>query len=352
MNLETGVAPLGAPTVGEERTQAGRHTIAAVIPLYNGARFIEEALGSVLCQTRPPDEIIVVDDGSSDQGPELVAKMALRGPITLILKPNGGQSSARNLGIRSSKSSLIALLDQDDLWYPRHLELLERPFLFHPEADRIGWVSSDLDVMDEKGNLTQRQALLWYDKMNDKTNLIHYIREDLFILPSASIFLKSAFDSVGGFDEELSGYEDDDFFLRLFLARYLNHRLNESLSGWRMHRGSSSQSATMARSRMRYARKLFSLFPDGACSDQLSSRYIAPRFLKTIIFDDLVPAMKSRNFEALDPIVQNLEQIMEFATPKLQRKMRLRIKLIKFSAKLNSKVVLTFVARRLRKMWH
>jgi len=84
--------------------------IAAVIPLYNGGEFIEEALNSVLIQTLPPSKIIVVDDGSTDSGPDMVESMARDHNICLLRKPNGGQASARNLGIARAQTPLIALL--------------------------------------------------------------------------------------------------------------------------------------------------------------------------------------------------------------------------------------------------
>ena len=97
--------------------------ITAIIPLYNGAEFIEGSLNSVLTQTLPPVKIVVVDDGSADAGPAIVERMARQhNNISLLSKPNGGQSSARNLGAAHAQTPLIALLDQDDIWYPHHLE--------------------------------------------------------------------------------------------------------------------------------------------------------------------------------------------------------------------------------------
>src|SRR5882724_4095714 len=113
--------------------------ISAVIPLYNGEKYIEQALHSVLSQTLAPADIIVVDDGSTDGGAAIVEKMAALHPIRLLCKENGGQSSARNLGIAHSGGDLIALLDQDDLWYPNHLEELVKPFL-EPRSKQLGWV--------------------------------------------------------------------------------------------------------------------------------------------------------------------------------------------------------------------
>ncbi|MGB3673903.1 MAG: glycosyltransferase family A protein, partial [Candidatus Nanopelagicales bacterium] len=130
-----------------EHPIASRWSIAVIIALYNGERFIDETLRSVFAQSLSPDEIIVVDDGSTDGGPQIVEKLAEKHPITLIKGEHRGQSAARNFGIDSTTSDLIALLDHDDTWYPRHLEKLRRPFLDTHRDRHLGWVYSDVDEM-------------------------------------------------------------------------------------------------------------------------------------------------------------------------------------------------------------
>src|SRR4051794_37464464 len=125
-------------------------SISAIIPLYNGASYITQALDSVFAQELPPVEVIVVDDGSTDDGPELVRQYAARHPLTFMRKANGGQSSARNCAIRQAKGALIAPLDQDDCWYPHHLRELVRPFQEQPRR-RIGWTYSNLDEIGADG---------------------------------------------------------------------------------------------------------------------------------------------------------------------------------------------------------
>ena len=115
---------------GDARGQ--EHSIVAIIPLYNGAMWIDWAIRSVLAQTHMPDEFIVVDDGSTDGGAAVVERLAAEYPIIkLMRKRNGGQSAARNFAVAHSKSVLIALLDQDDFWYPTHLERLLKPLHGH-----------------------------------------------------------------------------------------------------------------------------------------------------------------------------------------------------------------------------
>src|SRR6266852_4016643 len=133
-------------------------SIAAIIPLYNGARWIEQSIKSVLAQTLAPDEFIVVDDGSTDDGPCIVERLSQSHPIRLLRKPNGGQSSARNFGVAHSKSALIALLDQDDAWYPHHLAALVEPFRL-PRGVPLGWVYSELDEIDESCGMVNNRLL-------------------------------------------------------------------------------------------------------------------------------------------------------------------------------------------------
>jgi glycosyltransferase involved in cell wall biosynthesis len=98
-------------------------TVSVVIPLYNKGQYVERALHSVLTQTRPAAEIIVIDDGSTDDGPERVKKLALLNPsINLVRQENKGPGPARNAGMALAKSKYIAFLDADDEWLPSFLE--------------------------------------------------------------------------------------------------------------------------------------------------------------------------------------------------------------------------------------
>lgn len=275
--------------------------ITAIIPLYNGSAFIEEALKSIFAQTLAPTEIIVVNDGSTDDGAgvAIVERLAKTYPVTLIHKPNGGQSSARNLGAERAKTALFALLDQDDVWYPNHLEELVKPFLA-PASQAIGWVYSNLDEIDEFGYLVARSYLSSIGVPHPKRHIFDCIRQDMFILPSASLIDREAFLSVGGFDDRLCGYEDDDLFMRMFRAGFENIYLDKALSKWRIYPGSTSYSFRMARSRGIYTRKLLDMFPD----DEKRSRYyardlIVPRFFEHAIREYEV-AVKLGEAQAID----------------------------------------------------
>ena len=265
----------------------------AVIPLYNGAKYIEGAVRSVWAQTVPADEIIVVNDGSTDHGPQIVERLADEGRVKLLQKPNGGQSSARNYGVAHSKSALIAFLDQDDVWYPKHLAELVRPFQSQGGLP-LGWVYSDLDEIDESGRLRRRSILASMVEVfsrlgvtapeHPKRTLTGCLQRDMFILPSASLISRSAFESVGGFDERLSGYEDDDLFLRMFRASFDNIFLDQALSQWRIHPTSTSYTERMSHSRQIYFQKLLHEYPDDLHQNVYYRRdFIAPRFAECLL---------------------------------------------------------------------
>jgi glycosyltransferase involved in cell wall biosynthesis len=235
-------------------------SIVAIIPLYNGAKWIEGTIRSVFAQTLQPHEFIVVDDGSTDDGAgvAIVERLARERPITLLRKSNGRQSAARNFGVAHSASALIALLDQDDEWYPNHLEELVKPY--QEKRDRaLALTYSHLSHVDEKGLVVRRRFL---DGWSPKQTLVECLANDMGIQPSATLISRKAFDAVGGFDESLSCYEDDDLFLRFFRSGYDMAFVDKICSFWRIHTGSCMHSDNMWRSIRLYMEKQLREFPE------------------------------------------------------------------------------------------
>jgi glycosyltransferase involved in cell wall biosynthesis len=297
-------------------------SIVAIIPLYNGARWIEGAIRSVFAQTLQPDEFIVVDDGSTDEGAgaAIVERLAKERPIALLRKANGGQSSARNFGVRHSTTALIGFLDQDDLWYPGHLATLVKPFR-KPTAMPLGWVYSDLAEIDETGGMMRHSILRSAPNEHPKRTLVGCIESDMFILPSASLICREAFEAVGGFDEQLCGYEDDDLFLRMFRAGYGNIFLNQPLSAWRIHASSTSYTERMAVSRRMYMQKLINLFPDDRHRGFRYQKYlIVPRFLRCNIVA-YVQAFRIFDTKRMNACVDDIELLL----PRLHTKRRIAL---------------------------
>jgi glycosyltransferase involved in cell wall biosynthesis len=256
-------------------------SIVAIIPLYNGAKWIEGTMRSVFAQTLQPDEFLVVDDGSTDggAGASIVERLARERPITLLHKSNGGQSVARNFAVTHSKSALIALLDQDDYWYPDHLEVLRAEFEKH-RGTPLGWAYSDFDEIDGDGRMVDRAVLSRHISEHPKRHLMNILRNGVIIQPSATLISRNAFEAIGGFDEHLCGYEDDDLFLRIFLSRFDNVFVSTPTSAWRVHDSSSGASDQLDASLRYYIQKLLSTFPDDRWRGNYYARdAIAPRYI-------------------------------------------------------------------------
>jgi glycosyltransferase involved in cell wall biosynthesis len=284
-------------------------TIVAIIPLYNGAKYIRSAIESILAQGRQPDEIVIVDDGSTDngEGAAIVSEFTDK-RVKLLSKENGGQGSARNFGVRHSTADLIAFLDQDDLWYAHHLEELEKPFLQNSRLP-LGWVYSNLDEINGRGQMVCHSYLDIETNEHPKRTLIGCLKQDMFILPGASLISREAFEAVGGFDEQFMGYEDDDLFLRMFCQGYRNIFIDQPLTIWRIHAGSTSYGRLMAQSRMRYFTKLVAMFPDDPQLSRFYARqYFVPRFVRSVVAD-LRSGMSLNDHERVEIACSHLWQL-------------------------------------------
>ena len=199
-------------------------SIAVVIPAYNAEAYICEALDSVAAQSRLPEQIIVIDDGSIDRTADCIRCWKQESiPLHLLQQPNRGVSAARNAGIRYANTDLIATLDADDQFLPHHLEQLERAFKRHPEnvlcfADVETF--SVKEIMDPSFLAGKPIETLEYNEQVDGLRLLQgSVYSSLvggnYIHLSSCLFSKKAIESVGLFDETLQNAEDRDFLLRL-----------------------------------------------------------------------------------------------------------------------------------------
>jgi glycosyltransferase involved in cell wall biosynthesis len=180
-------------------------TVSAVIPTFDRAGPVCRALASVLAQTRLPDEVIVVDDGSRD---DTAARVAADFPGgTLLRQDNRGVSAARNLGVAKSTGEWVAFLDSDDEWMPEKLErqcdaLLRQPGHVLCHTDEV-WIRNGRRV-----NPRRRHA-------KHGGRIFRRCLPLCAISPSSAMIRRDVFDALGGFDEGLPACEDYDLWLRL-----------------------------------------------------------------------------------------------------------------------------------------
>ena len=178
---------------------------AVVIPSYNRRHTLARALDSVLAQTLPAAEIIVVDDGSSDGTAALVE--ARYPSVRLLRQPNRGVSAARNRGIAASECDWIALLDSDDCWRADKLERVSEAARADPDAVLIH--------SDETWIRRGRRVNPMHKHKKRGGWIFEHCLPLCAISPSATVLRKATVDALGGFDESLPACEDYDLWLRL-----------------------------------------------------------------------------------------------------------------------------------------
>jgi glycosyltransferase involved in cell wall biosynthesis len=184
---------------------AEKPLVSVIIPTYNRDWIVKEAIDSVLAQDFSDYELIVVDDGSDDRTPEILA--AYKDQIAVIRQANRGVSSARNRGIASAAGRLIAFLDSDDLWLPQKLSTQVKFFADNPDTvicqTEERWVRNSVWVNPKKRHLK-------FSGMIFERSLALCL-----VSPSAVMVKRELFDAVGVFDDDLPACEDYDLWLRI-----------------------------------------------------------------------------------------------------------------------------------------
>jgi len=185
--------------------------VSVVVPVHNQGRYLEQALESAFRQTRPPDEVIVVNDGSSDDTEEVCAYYGSR--IQYVKQDNAGPSAARNAGIARVSSDAVAFLDADDMLCPHWLDQAEAAYRRARErGQRVGVVYCDHILFDGAGTYRKGASV----KRVDLPHLLH----DPLVFPSGSFVTKQCLEEVGPFNQDLTLCEDWDYWMRVALKGY------------------------------------------------------------------------------------------------------------------------------------
>lgn len=175
--------------------------VSVIIPVYNGARYLGAALTSVYQQAYQPLEIIVVDDGSTDDTAAVSHQSAQSAtPLHYVYQLNAGPAVARNRGVALAQGDLLAFLDADDWWHP---EKLQRQVALMAQQPALGYVLSHMHVQQEAD-------ALWPVALNRA----HYQNDPPCVLPTALLVRRTIFQQIGAFDERYRYSDDADWFLR------------------------------------------------------------------------------------------------------------------------------------------
>lgn len=203
--------------------------VSIIIPVYNGSNFMREAIDSALSQTYPNIEILVVNDGSTDDTRDIA--LSYGDKIRYFEKENGGVSTALNLGIREMKGAYFSWLSHDDWYLPRKIEAEMDALRACGDWNRAVW--SDLEVVRYPSGVRRRiSECHHYGKALVETGWFGGI---MGIINGCTLLIpKSYFDLYGGFDEKLRGASDADQWFRMFKDRKLVY-VTECLECTRIH---------------------------------------------------------------------------------------------------------------------
>jgi len=228
--------------------------VSVIIPCYNGARWLSEAIESVLAQTYTDYEIIVVDDGSTDNSADVVRSYP-DNRLRYYYQENRGLPAALNSGIELSRGNYIAFIDVDDLWLPDKLEKQLRVMENLPHG---GLVYSSCYVIDEIGNVIglHRAPLLRRDMVAKKL----FIEGNFILKPTVLVDVRWL-RKVGLFDEEMLYCEDHDMWIRLAMSSCEILCIDEPLAMWRGSGSGKSAQIADAEYGLRLTEKLCLLFP-------------------------------------------------------------------------------------------
>lgn len=208
-----------------------RHLISIIIPCYNDADFVEQAVNSALNQTWSNTEIIIIDDGSENRTKKVLKRIQPKIDL-LIVQDNNGQSSARNKGIMAAQGELIIVLDSDDYFEPSFAE-------------------KATDVITKKNEV--KMVTCWGKKITESGVLISVFKPgggdiSKFVLQNGSfgscMFRKSDWEVVGGYDESMKqGFEDWEFYIRLLSKGGVATVIPEILFNYRIRENSTTTRA-------------------------------------------------------------------------------------------------------------
>ena len=212
--------------------------VSAIIPTYDYARYVGEAVESVLAQSFHELEILVVDDGSTDETADVLRAFGER--IRCIRQEHRGLAAARNTGIRAARGRYVAFLDSDDLWLPEKVTLQVARLEAEPA---VGLVYSEAILFQEGSPTTETLHRYWAPHPSGRI-LPWLVRQNVVPSPTPMV-RRDLFERVGLFDETLSGCEDWDMWIRIarvsaiayvdqVLAKYRMHQANMSLDHERM----------------------------------------------------------------------------------------------------------------------
>ncbi len=208
--------------------------VSVIIPAYNAQNFIKATIQSVINQTYPNWEMLIVDDGSTDETRQVVQKYLADHRIQYLYQKNQERAAARNRGIRHASGKYIAFLDADDLWLPDKLKVQVEYLHNHPKT---GLCFTHYMLINSQGESLGQQAVNFATGSNQFYSLL----KGNFIANSTVMTPRTILDKVGLFDESLPAFGSEDWDMWLRIARlYPIHLIDHPLTLYRLHESNTS----------------------------------------------------------------------------------------------------------------
>lgn len=209
--------------------------VSIIVPCYNQARFLSEAIRSVDEQTYKNTEVIIVNDGSKDNTEAVTLELVRQYPklkIKYILQKNSGLSGARNTGLKAAQGEYVNFLDSDDVFTDSSKIEVQVAYLKSHKSCSI--VYCDAEYFSEDKTLLEGRRIVWGDHTSGKV-FLNLLRECNFILVHSVLIRREVMDTIGTFNENLHSMEDFDYWLRCAYAGLGFAYIDKVMVGYRIH---------------------------------------------------------------------------------------------------------------------
>jgi glycosyltransferase involved in cell wall biosynthesis len=207
--------------------------VSIIIPCYNSRLYLARAIESALSQIYSDFEVIIIDDGSTDETRDIAFRFRREEQVRYFHQDNRGLSSARNFGLRVSRGKYVALLDADDIWLPNKLN---KQIDYFNRFAHCGMVFTDYSTFNVEGVIANTRN---DDRHTGTVSYEQLLLRSNFIYPSTVLIRRDVFDRCGYFDESLKSIEDYDMWLRI-AQQFEIRGVRESLTKIRIHESNMS----------------------------------------------------------------------------------------------------------------
>ncbi|KLI64355.1 glycosyltransferase family 2 protein [Aurantiacibacter marinus] len=254
-----------------------RPTFSVIVPVYNAAETIEDTIASIRSQSLEDLELILVDDGSSDDSLLKMLRLAGSDPrVRLVAQPNGGVSAARNRGAAIAQGGLLAFCDSDDLW---HAEKLAAHHAYHLANPALSGSYAQIAFVERHCSASHQKRTLSSVPDGDLT-LAQIIGENPVCTTSNLVVTRAAFERIGGFAEGMNYAEDQEWLARAVTQGESISGIDELLVGYRLSPGGLSVNLEQMYAGWRELTGLYGADQDTAAAEAIYCRYLARRALR------------------------------------------------------------------------